>query len=172
MSNTKVELLTQLHDREGFDCETEALNLYIKKSAFQQQKRNTAKTHVLTFKGNNVPILAFITLNVCEIDVSLDKNHLYFKSLPNTIPALRLCRLAVDKRYQKLGLSHHLMGFTLAKALELSQSVGCAGIVVDAKDNSAKEYYKKFGFQTLSSKPLTLFISMKTIVKLVSHDSA
>lgn len=168
MSNVKIEPLSKLHNRESFDCEVEALNLYLQQMALQHQKKDVAKTQVLTFKDGGNPIIAFATLNFCEVDLSADKDNPMLKKLPQVAPCLRLCRLAVDKKYKGIGAGKHLMGFTLAKAVQVSEDIGCAGIVVDAKDNAAKQYYALFGFVPFTSEPLRLFLPIKTARSLAN----
>lgn len=170
MSNVKIELLTNEHARKSFDCEVEALNKYLQQIALQHQKKSLSRTHVLTFKDPGSPILAYATLNVCEIDLSDEKDNPDFKKLPRTLPALRLCRLAVDKQYKQKGLGKHLMGFTLAKAHQVSNDVGCAGLIVDAKDESAKTYYELYGFIPFTSNPLRLFLPIATIIELIKDE--
>ncbi|MGB0468427.1 MAG: GNAT family N-acetyltransferase [Pontibacterium sp.] len=168
MSNVKIEPLNKAHDRENFDCEVKALNQYLQTMALQHQKKDIAKTHVLTFKESGNLIVAFTTLKACDVDLSADKDNPVFKKLPNIAPCLRLCRIAVDKKYKGIGAGKHLMGFTLAKAVQISEDIGCTGIVVDAKDKTAQAYYEQYGFIAFTSDPLRLFLPMKTIKTLAS----
>ena len=168
MSSVKIELLDKKHDRGSFDCEVEALNKYLKHMALQHHDKSIARTHVLTFKDPGSPILAYITLNMCEIDLSIEKDNIGFKRLPKTLPALRLCRLAVDKKYKNRGIGKHLMGFTLAKAYQISSDIGCAGIVVDAKNDDAKAYYELFKFIPFTANPMRLFLPMATINQTIT----
>ena len=167
MSNVKIELLNNDHDRKSFDCEVEALNKYLQQMALQHHKKSTARTHVLIFKDPRSPILAYVTLNACEVDLNAEKDNPAFKKYPRTLPALRLCHLAVDRQYKKQGLGKQLIGFTLAKAYQVSEGIGCAGIIVDAKDNAAKDYYEQFGFISFTSDPRRLFLPMATITQLI-----
>ena len=107
-------------------------------------------------------IIGYITLSAASIKkVTLNKNKSY-----EDIPVLRLARLAVDKNYQKQGIGKKLLKFSIQKALELKDSFGCIGIVVDAKEE-AVGFYKKYGFIEINSmeKHLTtpMFLSIKTI---------
>lgn len=87
------------------------------------------------------------------------------------MPVLRIARLAVDKRFQGLGLGKKLLGLSFKLALTMKADYGCIGIVVDAKVESV-EFYQKLGFislQTLSGElgdrpqPEVLFLSIKSI---------
>lgn len=167
MSNVKIEELGKHTARKDFDCEVEALNHYLKTMALQQHHRDIAKTDVLTFKDDSGPIIAYATQNVCEVDLSEERQTPMLKKLPINAPAIRLCRLAVDKEHKGKGLGLYMLGFTLSKALEVSQNVGCSGIVVDAKDESAQTFYETFGFITFTSTPRRLFLPMATITALI-----
>ena len=101
MANVKIEPLGNHHDREGFDCEVEARNHDFKNTALQHHKRYISKTHVLTFKEGAGPIIAYATLSVCDVDFSQERETPILKKLPNTAPAIRLCRLAVDKKHKR-----------------------------------------------------------------------
>lgn len=169
MSNVKIERLNTHHYRQSFDCEVIALNQYLQQTALQHDKKNIAKTHVVKFEEPDSQILAYATLNMCEIDLSCEKGNPDFRKYPRTLPALRLCRLAVDKRYQHKGIGKHLIAFTLTKAYQISTEIGCAGVIVDAKGDAAKKYYELFGFVPFTSNPMRLFLPIATIIELVAE---
>jgi hypothetical protein len=54
----------------------------------------------------------------------------------------------------------------LEKALESSRRVASAMVVVDAKDEAARNFYLRYGFVPLESQPNRLLYPMKTIEKL------
>jgi GNAT superfamily N-acetyltransferase len=166
---TVIECLDKGHERGVFDSGVEALNRYIREMALQHQAKNISKTHVLTLKSGPGSILAYVTLSVTTISTQGNENHVGFKKLPRKIPALRLCRLAVDAGYQGKKIGSHLIAFVFAKAIDLSDVAGCAGIVVDAKDENARRFYEGFGFQSLTTDPLTLFLPMITVWGLIDE---
>lgn len=67
------------------------------------------------------------------------------RAKPRSEPVLGLARLAVDDMARGLGLGRQLLRLDLQLALELSESDGCAGVVVDAKPG-AVAFYAKYGF--------------------------
>lgn len=166
-----IEVLTKQHDRKNFDCGIEALNNYLKGTALQHHARDIAKTHVLTHKEGDGSIIAFATLNVAQIATQGNESHPGFKGQPRSIPALRLCKLAVHHEHQGKGASLYMMGFTFAKANEIARDIGCTGILVDAKDQQAKQYYERYGFVALTTEPMTLFMAMSTVRQLVSEEA-
>ena len=155
-----IEKLNRFHKKDEFDCENKLLNDFLKKYAYQNQHRYlVGVTYVIHI---DMKIIGYITLSAASIKkVTLNKNKPY-----EDIPVLRLARLAVDKNYQNQGIGKKLLKFALQKAIELKDSFGCIGIVVDAKEE-AIDFYKKYGFIEINSmeKHLTtpMFLSIKKL---------
>jgi hypothetical protein len=51
----------------------------------------------------------------------------------------------------------------MQKAVEVHESAGGIGLFVDAKDEAAKSWYRRFGFVPLPDHPLQLFLPLTTI---------
>jgi len=51
----------------------------------------------------------------------------------------------------------------MQKFMEIFDTAGGIGLFVDAKDQEAKRYYEQFGFVSLPSNELELFLPVKTI---------
>jgi hypothetical protein len=65
----KIELLKKSHNRDGFDCGSEPLNLFLKQTARQHAERGISRTFVLVDEGASAPkpIIGFFSLNLCQI---------------------------------------------------------------------------------------------------------
>jgi ribosomal protein S18 acetylase RimI-like enzyme len=160
----KIELLAKSHDRDGFDCGSEPLNLYLKQTARQHAVRGISRTFVLVEDGASdpKPILGFFSLNICQIkSESLSTEEA--KKLPRDVSGIRLGRLAVAMEYQRQGIGKTLLVAAMGKFIEIFNTAGGIGLFVDAKDHDAKRYYEQFGFVPLSSNELELFLPVKTI---------
>ena len=160
----KIELLTKSHDRDGFDCGSEPLNLFLKQTARQHAERGISRTFVLMDEGASTPkpIVGFFSLNLCQIKsevLSADEA----KKLPRDVSGIRLGRLAVAKVYQRQGIGKILLVAAMGKFIEIFNTAGGIGLFVDAKDQEAKRYYEQFGFVALPSNELELFLPVKTI---------
>ncbi len=160
----RIELLGQFHDREGFDCGSEPLNLYLKQTARQHAARGISQTYVLVAEDSAEPkrILGFFSLNLCQV-LSESLTPEEAKRLPRKVPGVRLGRLAVAKEQQRRGLGTQLLIGAMTRFMEIHQRAGGIGLFVDAKDDAAKRYYERFGFVPLASNPLELFLPLKTI---------
>jgi ribosomal protein S18 acetylase RimI-like enzyme len=160
----KIERLAKSHHRDGFDCGSEPLNLFVKHTARQHAERGISRTFVLVDENAAVPksILGFFSLNICQIkSESLAPEEA--KKLPRDVSGVRLGRLAVAKSCQRQGLGKILLAAAMGKFMEIFNTAGGIGLFVDAKDQEAKNYYERFGFVPMPSNELQLFLPAKTI---------
>lgn len=159
----EIHTINRHLDLDSFDCGVLALNEYLQKYARQNHERNIGKTFVAQMKSESGKVLGFYTAVSSEIDSQmLPPPH--SKGLPRyPAPAIRVGRLAVDKRHQGRGIGIALLIDALQRAERLSNEIGIYGVVVDAKDDQAVRFYQKYGFHPLANKPQTLFLAIKTI---------
>jgi ribosomal protein S18 acetylase RimI-like enzyme len=168
----KIERLAQSHGRDGFDCGSELLNLFLKQTARQHAARGISRTFVLVEEGASEPkpILGFFSLNLCQIkSESLSAEEA--KKLPRDVSGTRLGRLAVAKEYQRQGIGKTVLVAAMGKFMEIFNTAGGIGLFVDAKDHDAKRYYEQFGFVALPSNELELFLPVKTIQAALTQHS-
>jgi GNAT superfamily N-acetyltransferase len=160
----KIESLTKAHNRTGFDCGEEALNHFLQKTAHQHIGKGLSKTFVLIDEGNSAEIIAYMTLVVCEV-LADDILHQWKKKYPRIIPAAKLAKLAVSVDQQRKGYGKTLLIDAMQKTLNVSNAMGIAGLLVDAKHQQAKAYYYQFGFIGLPEQLDNMFLPLLTIVK-------
>jgi len=160
----KIELLSKSHDRDGFDCGSEPLNLFLKQTARQHAERGISRTYVLVEENAVAPktIIGFFALNLCQIKSEALAPDMA-KKLPQDVSGVRLGRLARAKEFKGQGIGSILMVAAMKKFLEIFDRAGGIGLFVDAKDEKAKEFYEGFGFVPLPSNEFKLFLPVKTI---------
>src|ERR1700689_5053220 len=100
----RIEPLGDAHDRTGFRCGEEALDRYFQTQATQDIRRRVANCFVAV----EIPtgqVAAFYTLSAASI-AFVDLPPEETKRLPRypTLPAVRIGRLAVDRRFKGRGL--------------------------------------------------------------------
>lgn len=107
-------------------------------------------------------ILGFFSLNLCQLKAeSLTPEEA--RRLPRDVSGIRLGRLAVAKEFQRQGMGKALLVGALAKFMEIFRAAGGIGLFVDAKDQAARRYYEQFGFVSLPSNELKLFLPVRSI---------
>jgi hypothetical protein len=52
---------------------------------------------------------------------------------------------------------------SIERVLRVSKNLGIIGFFIDAKNQSAKQYYEQFGFIPLPHNPLELFLPIATL---------
>ncbi len=168
----RIELLAKSHDRDGFDCGSEPLNLFLKQTARQHAERGISRTFVLVDEdaADPKPILGFFSLNICQLkSETLTPGE--SKKLPRDVSGVRLGRLAVAKACQRQGIGKTLLVAAMEKFMEIFNRAGGIGLFVDAKDQAAKRYYEQFGFVSMPSNELELFLPVKTIHEALAQKS-
>ena len=165
----KLELLAKSHDRDGFDCGSEPLNLFLKQTARQHAERGISRTFVLVDENAAPPkpILGFFSLNICQIK-SESLAPAEARKLPGDVSGVRLGRLVVSKAHQRQGIEKTLLVAAMGKFIEIFNSAGGIGLFVDAKDQDAKRYYEQFGFLPMPSNELELFLPVRTIQEAIA----
>jgi len=155
------------HNRAAFSCEHEALNTYIQRQASQDIKKHVAAVFVLTPDGKT--IAGYYTLSQYALDSGgVPEEAMRSLGLPKykELPATLLGRLArsLSLRGQRVG--ELLLMSALKQALDHSQRIASMAVVVDAKDDPAKAFYRKYGFLELPDHPNRLFLPMKTVEQM------
>nr|VFJ61229.1 MAG: Acetyltransferase (GNAT) domain-containing protein [Candidatus Kentron sp. FW] len=170
----KVQPLTGDHDRNGFDCGVDILNLWLRKTARQHQARGISRTFVAVpasqeavalYRANGyghieqTAILGYYALASAFV-LADDLAPKFAKRYPNRIPVTRLGRLAVRLDLGGQGLGRFLLADAITRSRNAALSVGSAGIFVDAKNDSAAEFYGQYGFSACREDPLKLYLPM------------
>jgi predicted GNAT family N-acyltransferase len=155
------------HDRTAFSCEHEALNAYIKQQASQDVKKHVAAVFVLTPDGRI--IAGYYTLSQYAVDSgSVPEETMRRLGLPKykELPATLLGRLARSLDFKRQRVGELLLMSALKQSLDHSRRIASMAVVVDAKDEAAKAFYRRYGFLELPDHPNRLFLPMKTVERM------
>jgi len=170
VSEPRIELLTESHDRDGFSCEKEQLTKFLRERALRDMRSKTSATRVLLLESK-VEIVGYYTLTAAS--VSFDKvpdairKRIKLTKYPTTSATL-LARLARDIRWRGRGIGELLVIDALRRAYNQTAHIGAALILVDAIDDEAAEFYQAFGFTAFPEKRLELFMPMAMVETLVN----
>lgn len=160
-----IEPLGEKHDRKAFSCGVEALDSYLHKQAGQDARRHAAVPFVATPDGETIAGYYTLSQYAIQLDAVPDS---VAKKLPKypMVPTTLLGRLAVSTEFRGRRVGETLLMDALRRCLELSKQVASAGVIVDAKDDSAASFYTKYGFLDLPKVERRLFLPMGTIEQL------
>ena len=162
----RIEALGRQHERKAFACGVESLDRYLREQAGQDARQRVAAPFVLCLGQGNV-VLGYYTLSALSIDVGAWPEDVARK-LPRypVVPATLLGRLAVDRHLRGKGAGEHLLMDALRRALEASREVASVAVVVDAKDEDAVAFYRRYEFIPFADAPRRLFLPMGIIATL------
>lgn len=154
------ELLTEAHDCSGFGCGKPPLNQYIKKYALLNQQNDISRTYVAT---RDASVVGYYTLAFGSISHDEATRRIKAELPQYPIPIMLLARLAVDQREAGHGLGKGLLKDALLRTMQAADIGGLRAMLTHAKDEEAKQFYQKFGFEESPIAPLTLMLSIKDI---------
>lgn len=151
-----ITALDKTHDVKAFHCGTAALDVWLQQIARQHQANSISQTFVLVDHTDPGVILGFYALTLRGLTASEELPPETAKRLPRKLPGITLARLAVKDREQGKNYGEELLVDAMIRARNAAKGVGGWGFFVDAKDERAASFYKKYGFLQLPSKPLVL----------------
>jgi predicted GNAT family N-acyltransferase len=112
-------------------------------------------------------VLGYYTLSAFSVDVGAWPEAVARK-LPKypLIPATLLGRLAVDGLLRGKGAGEHLLMDALRRSFDASSEVASMAVVVDAKDDKAVSFYRRYGFIRFAGQEGRLFLPMAVAKRL------
>jgi GNAT superfamily N-acetyltransferase len=139
------------HDTSQFQSGNEALDRWLHRYAGQSQRRDAARTFVVTHAS---VVIGYYALLAGE----LDRNEAAERTRKGMsrhypIPVAILARLAVDHRQQNRGLGATLLQDALRRVTLASEQLAVRAVLVHAIDEPAARFYQHFGFRALSATP-------------------
>lgn len=162
-----VPLDSKVHDRSAFSCGAPELDRYIREHASQDVNRDIARVFVALQSGT-LSVCGYYSLSATSFQRDkLPANQA--KRLPRyPVPAALLGRLAVDDGAKGKGLGAFLLMDVLNRTLLATQTLAVHAMIVDARDDAAAAFYRKYGFIPFTGEERRrLFLPMSTIRKLV-----
>lgn len=152
--------LDAAHDRTAFNSDSAPLNRYLREQVTQDVRRRVAACFVALADGQRIAgyyTLASASLLLADLPASTSKK------LPRypTVPAVRMGRLAIDQAFKGQGLGGALLADALDRAARAE--IAAYALMVDAKDESAADFYRHHGFIALPDSPRTLFLPLATV---------
>ena len=162
----RIEALAGSHDRSAFACGSEALDRYLRQQARQDAERRVAAPFVLVAPPGR-RVLGYFTLSSFTVHID-DLPQALARKLPRypQLPVTLIGRLAVDRSLQGQGVGTLLLMDALSRSLAGADQIAALAVVVDAKDDEAEAFYRRFDFLPLQHQPRRLFLPMKTVERI------
>jgi GNAT superfamily N-acetyltransferase len=152
------------HEVKAFDCGNNDLNIFLQTTAGQHQRKFISKTYVLVDDEVPTQVMGFYTLAVRRM-VAKDLPPIIAKKLPREVPGFSLARLAVRDDLKGQGHGEYLLYHALDRAARVANEIGGYALFVDAKDETAAAFYRRYGFTAFPDSPLVLCLPFANMPK-------
>lgn len=168
MSDPVLALFTGEHDLSGFDCGNDELNTWLQSHALASHKADLARTY-LALEGATVA--GYVSLTTGSVRPE-DAPKRLARGMPRyPIGAILIARLAVDVSYQGRHLGGRLLAEALRRAVAASDAAAARLVVVDAIDDDAVTFYRRWGFIDAPDNPRRLYRRMSDVRASVQPDN-
>jgi GNAT superfamily N-acetyltransferase len=155
-----IEPLGKQHDRAAFTSGQPDIDDWFRRRAGQDERRNIARVFVAI--DDERTVIGFYSLSSYTLALD-DLPADLARRLPryDAIPAARI-GLARDQRVRGRGVGELLLADAVRRILGAARSVAVFAIIVDAKDDTAVLFYRRFGFLPFPLQPRRLFLLTST----------
>lgn len=169
MTEVLLALYTGDHDLDGFDCGNDELNSWLQRHAAASHKADLARTYLAL---DDTTIAGYFSLTTGSVRPD-DAPKRLVRGMPRyPIGTILIARLAVDTAYQGRRLGSRLLAEALRRAVAASDAAAARLVVVDAIDDNAAAFYRRWGFIDTPDNPNRLYRKMSDIrASLRSDDS-
>ena len=153
--NYRFETLSEEHDLSNFECESEDLNDFLKNDALKQQKEKLNLTKLITCDDE---IIGFVSLLTDSMKLKLLRDEVEKEKIKgklnvsenNFIPAIKIGRFAIDRKYSKHGLGSQILRNILYNLQEIAENnVGLRFVVVEGYATAYTFYVTNNQFKNL-----------------------
>lgn len=154
----RIEKLRRNHPVDDFDCGRAELNRFLSRFAWQGQQSGASQTYV-ALDGEG--IVGFHTLVFGHVDCRDAPQRLAKDLARHPVPLMILARLGVSVGYQGKGLGAGLLKDAIMRTLQAADIAGIRAIAAHAKNDSAREFYRRFDFVEGPTDPHHTFLLLK-----------
>ena len=150
------------HRVDRFSCGEAPLDRWLIAYAGQNQQRDAARTFVTAEPDGKVA--GYYTLVAARVEHEQATSSVregLSRHFP--IPVALIARLAVTAQRQGAGLGRSLLLDALQRVLRASDQLAIRALTVDAIDDRAASFYRRFGFEPSPLAHRTLMISLDAV---------
>lgn len=164
------------HDRAAFSCGVAQVDNYFQKTANKLSKADNVRLYVMVDPAGTV--IGFYALNAHAVHFA-DLPARFARTRPShgNIPAAYISMIGRDTRFRGGGYGGDLLVDALRRIAVAADAIGVAVVMLDVLDcgdpgrvERRKALYESYGFQSLASNPLRMFMAVGTVRKLVAEE--
>lgn len=165
------------HDRAAFSCGVDQVDNFFRKTANKLSKADNLRIWVMTDAEDG--LIGFYATAAHSVDYqALPPRYARTRPGHGRIPAAYISMIGVDQGFQGKGYGGDLLVDCLRRLAQASEALGVAVVMLDVLDCGDPEkverrlaLYKGYGFETLTSNPLRLFLPMATVRAILDAET-
>lgn len=159
----RIEKLRRDHHRATFTSGDSAMDRWVRQYAYQNMKSDVSVVYVLVKTIDPLEVIGFYTLSAATVELE-DLPPEWKKFYPKypEVPVALLGRLGISATTQGHGLGSSMVADALQRTLRLRNTIGLAGVLVQAKNAAIVPFYERLGFHRLEGS-LNLFVPMRQV---------
>lgn len=146
-----------------FSSTEESLNAWLHDRALNNERAGNSRTFV-SIDRDTGRVAGYYCMSSSAIAHEV-ANATLRRNSPHPIPVILIGRLAVDSRYEGIGLGRSLLQDALSKAIAAARIVGSRAVIVHALNESAAQFYAKYGFRSIPHGDRVMYMLMADIEK-------
>ncbi|TDE34913.1 GNAT family N-acetyltransferase [Antarcticimicrobium sediminis] len=163
------------HDRAAFSCGVEQVDNYFQKTANKLAKADNVRLYVMVTADG--ALIGFYALNAHAVDYG-DLPTKYARTRPahGNIPAAYISMIGRDQKFRGGGYGGDLLVDALRRIAAAADAIGVAVVMLDVLDCGdpdrvarRKALYESYGFQSLPTMPLRMFMSVSVVRRLIAE---
>ena len=151
------EKLEPDHDLSSFDSGSPVLDDWLRRRALPNQESGASRAYVIRAGQRVIGYYALAAGAVAQAEATGRTR----RNMPDPIPVMVIGRLAIDSRYQGLGLGRALLRDAILRTMQAADIAGIRAILVHAISEEAKRFYERCGFRPSPVDPMTLMITLR-----------
>jgi len=137
---TPPEALADHHDLNGFRCRSTEQGEWLRRYARQSSRAGSTRVFVVTEPGADL-VVAYYAWCMAQIHTEAAPQRLRKGAGRYPQPIALLARLGVDVDHERRGLGVGLLQDIFIRLVELSDDIGCRGLLVHAESEQARAFY-------------------------------
>lgn len=152
------------HDLAAFTCRSTEQTEWLRRHARQSVTAGTTKVFVVT-EDDGASVVAYYAWCMAHLSPSAAPPRLTKGAGRYPQPMALLARLAVDTAHERQGLGAALLQDVFLRLSEVSDKIGCRGLLVHAESTGARDFYLHLvpDFESSPIEDLHLVLLMKDI---------
>lgn len=158
------EPLSERHDISPFACRSSEQTDWLRRHAHHSVSAGTTKVFVVA-EAEGLVVVAYYGWCMAQLSSGASPTRLRKGAGRYPQPVALLARLGVATAHERRGLGAALLQDVFARVLELSEDIGCRGLLVHSESDEARDFYLHLvpEFEPSPTDDLHLVLLMKDI---------